>query len=268
MRGEHLFRTRTAPAAAPSSAHALARSLCVSVSRAAPWDHAAPAHRLLLFPAWHRSRRERLAAMRDRLAERFPDKVMLTESGQISNRTDRCGPHISRTHGRGTVTCKHASGRCRRAAPAATAARHAAAPSQPVRWLCLCVYRSEKAVERKARRERARPERPISLPEIQSPERQMPVERAATSMDTHDKSPPRQQPRMSKNMNQRFAKAEVRPALCWMCGCRCTVETGGLTTCRVRLPATADDSQSCTRAVAPDQRGAQSGRQTWRGDHH
>lgn len=34
MRGEHLFRTRTVPAAAPSSAHALARSLlCVCLSR-------------------------------------------------------------------------------------------------------------------------------------------------------------------------------------------------------------------------------------------
>ena len=34
-------------------------------------------------------RRARLSAMRERLASNFPDKVMLTESGQISNRTDR-----------------------------------------------------------------------------------------------------------------------------------------------------------------------------------
>ena len=103
-------------------------------------------------------RRKRLAAMRDRLSERFPAQVAFTESGHISsNRTDR----------------------------------------------------SEKVAKHKERREQARPERPLSLPEIQSPERQTPVERAATSMDTHqESSQPRQPPRISKTMSKRFDKAE------------------------------------------------------------
>ena len=104
-------------------------------------------------------RRKRLAAMRDRLSERFQAQVAFTDSGHISsNRTDR----------------------------------------------------SEKVAKHKARRKRARPERPLSLPEIQSPERQMPPpERAATSMDTHPESnQPRQPPRISKTMSKRFDKAE------------------------------------------------------------
>ena len=76
--------------------------------------------------------------------------------------------------------------------------------------------RSEKAAKRKSRREKSRPERPISLPEIHeraSPEREMPPARAATSMGQHDEKEaggPREQPRMSGNMNRRFQKAEVR----------------------------------------------------------
>eukprot|EP01043_Picozoa_sp_COSAG02_P027732 COSAG02_NODE_1648_length_11502_cov_30.464439_7_plen_87_part_00 len=86
----------------------------------------------------------------------------------------------------------------------------------------------------------------------------MPVERAATSMDTHqERSQPRQQPRMSKAMSKRFEKAEVRhqacsvalsqfqPPLLPLLGVVADLGDG-------IVDASAHDSPSRSRAVAPD----------------
>ena len=106
------------------------------------------------------AKRERLRAMREGLAAKFPDKVQLTASGQLSNRSSA---------------------------------------------------RSQKRRSKREKGER-RPPRPLSLPELaESPEpgaRGSPSKQRSASAMGAAPSTARENPKMSKNQQRRFDKAE------------------------------------------------------------